>query len=247
MVKTRVHRRNHIFHKIHKNRTVITVRGTVKLANMYPGIVFKVIRNWLKSFSLLTTSKVICRSFLLTSLGTVVYEKLRTLVHPLKTTESTIDNIWSVLERYYSPKTHTLAQRYKFLKCTQQSGENINEFVVRIKNLAEKCKFGDYIPNDLSKTTSAELSKKALEDALRDKVIMGVSDAKIQQMLLEKKELTFERSVELAQNFELSKKDQESMSRSSYVNAISTRNGAQQSRGRSKSRSRVNHPKRNHS
>lgn len=146
------------------------------------------------------------RSFLLTSLGTVVYEKLRTLVHPLKPTESTIDNIWSVLERYYSPKTHTLAQRYKFLKCTQQSGENINEFVVRIKNLAEKCKFGDYIPNDLSKTTSAELRNKALEDALRDKVIMGVSDAKIQQMLLEKKELTFERSVELAQNFELSKK-----------------------------------------
>lgn len=65
-----------------------------------------------------------------------------------------------------------------------------------------------YIPNDLSKTLSAELRNKALEDALRGKVIMGVSDAKIQQLLLDKKELKFERSMELAQNFELSKKDQ---------------------------------------
>lgn len=128
------------------------------------------------------------RSFLLTSLGTVSYEKLRTLVHPSKPTECTIDHIWEVLERYYSPKTHTLAQRFKFLKSTQQSGETVNEFVVRIKNLAEKCKFGDYIPQDLANTSSAELRNKALEDALRDKMIMGLSDARIQQSLLEKKE-----------------------------------------------------------
>lgn len=88
------------------------------------------------------------QQFLLTSLGTVVYEKLRTLVHPTKPTECTLEVIWEALEKYYSPKTHTLAERYKFLKSTQQNGESIKEFVVRIKNLAERCKFGDYIPKD---------------------------------------------------------------------------------------------------
>ena len=160
------------------------------------------------------------KSFLLTSFGTVVYEKLRALVHPKKPSECEIGFIWEVLEKFYSPKSHTLTERYYFLKAYQQEGETIPEFIVRVKNLSEKCKFGDFIPNDLSTTTSAELKNKALESALLDKIIMGISDLRIQQKLLERTDLTYEKCIDLTTTLEMSRRDQVKMGQAGYVNAI---------------------------
>lgn len=160
------------------------------------------------------------RSFLIRSLGSIVYNKLRTHLYPRNPTKCNIDVILEALETYYSPSSHTLPIRYKFFKLSQDPGESIANYVIRIKNLAEKCEFGNFIPKDLSTTTSTELYTLALEDALLSKLIIGLLDSKIQQSLLETSNLTFKTAVDLATNIEMSKWEQERLriSRSTYKN-----------------------------
>lgn len=187
------------------------------------------------------------KSCLMISIGTEVYEKMRALIHPRKPQDIDIDEIWKVLANYYSPKTHVMTERFKFLKSTQMLGESMQDFVARIKHLAEKCNFGSYIPTDLPNCT--ELRKKALEEYLRDQLILGVADAHMQQQLLSKVEPTFEECVLLATNLESSRKNQESLAGNTYqVNAVRSRQvnfhkgGKADGRDRSRSRSAYHSP-----
>lgn len=149
-----------------------TISG--KITEYVPGDCFKSYRELAEEFFkiniILEDFKV---AFLLTSLGTVVYKNLRTFLQPTKPRDCTIDKIFDVLEKYYTPRSHTYAERYKFLNVCQDHGETINEYQVRIKNLAEKCDFGEYIPDD-GKISVAELRNRALEDALCDRLLMGI-------------------------------------------------------------------------
>lgn len=166
------------------------------------------------------------RFILIKSMGSGVHKKLRTLVHPVKPTECDIEIIWEVLEKYYSPQSHsdTLALRHKFFNSSQESDESTADYAIRIKNLAVPCKFGNFIPNNLLITTSTttELRTLALEDALLSKFITGLLDSDIQQSLLTKKNLTFKTCVDLATNIEMSKSGEECLSPPTYTNANHT-------------------------
>lgn len=73
-----------------------------------------------------------------------------------------------------------MAERSKFHNRRQQPGETIVEYIVILKHLAASCKFGTF-----------------LEDALRDRLISGVSSEELRQKLISK-DITFIKAQELA-------------------------------------------------
>ena len=100
-------------------------------------------------------------------------------------------------------------QRFKFNTCVRQSSEKIAVYVARLRELTQFCEFGD-----------------SLEDMLRDRLICGVNDERLQRRLLAEPQLTFKKAMELSQTFESSMQDAKDlqsssrMPRAGLVNAI---------------------------
>ena len=75
-----------------------------------------------------------------------------------------------------------ILQRFKFGSRKQKPGESIATFTSELRRLSEHCNFGN-----------------TLDDMLRDRIVCGISDARLQRRLLAEPELTLKRALELAQ------------------------------------------------
>ena len=78
-----------------------------------------------------------------------------------------------------------IVQRFKFNLRVQAVGENISSFVTELRNIAEHCQF-----------------ENTLEDMLRDRLVCGTNDERLQRILLSEPTLTFKKAYEKAQAFE---------------------------------------------
>ncbi len=79
--------------------------------------------------------------------------------------------------------------RFKFIACVRNQGESVS-FVARLRQLTEHCSYGT-----------------ALEEMLRDRIVGGINDERLQRRLLAEPELTFTKAVDLAQAYESAAKD----------------------------------------
>jgi hypothetical protein len=137
-------------------------------------------------------------SVLITVIGPRNLAILSDLVAPSEVDSKTYAELTAVLESHFSPKKLIVAERFMFYSRTQKPGETISEFVVSIKHLATTCKFGSF-----------------LNDALRDKLVAGISNENIRQKLLSE-EKGFKETLELAIRLEQAEK-QSNMFGSSHV------------------------------
>lgn len=80
-------------------------------------------------------------------------------------------------------------QRFTFNARRQHEGESVADFVAFLRQLAEHCEFGT-----------------ALEDMLRDRIVCGILNARVQRRLLAEPKLTLNKAVEVAQTAELAEK-----------------------------------------
>ena len=81
--------------------------------------------------------------------------------------------------------------RFKFNSCNRKAGEPVAEYVVHLRQLAKDCDF-----------------RGILNDMLRDRLVCGINDEKIQlKLLAEKDTLTFENAMELALAMEAASKN----------------------------------------
>ena len=101
-----------------------------------------------------------------------------------------VKEIVEALEHHFSPRLSVIVERFKFHSKSRQEGENVAEFVAGLRRLSEHCQFG---------TT--------LEDMLRDRLVCGLDDDRIQRRLLEERELSFEKAVEIALAHEMASKN----------------------------------------
>ena len=83
------------------------------------------------------------------------------------------------------PKPSIILERFKFFKRDRQENETIATYISELRKLTRDCEFG---------TT--------LEDMLRDRLVCGVRNNKIQQKLLSEATLTFEQAVTLSSAME---------------------------------------------
>lgn len=89
-----------------------------------------------------------------------------------------------ILQDYWQPKPSEIVQRFNFHSRVQKQGESVADYVAELHQLSEHCGFQD------------------LENMLRDRLVCGVRDARIQKKLLAETGLTFKKAFDTAQAVE---------------------------------------------
>ncbi|KAF0988139.1 hypothetical protein HZS_2677 [Henneguya salminicola] len=93
------------------------------------------------------------------------------------------------IEICFSPKPLILSERYQFWTTSQMEQETISEYSLRIQKMSEFCNFQEF-----------------LDQALRDQFLIGFRDVQnnIRALLLAETDLSFKRTVEVAQRIQSS-------------------------------------------
>ena len=121
------------------------------------------------------------RAIFLSVCGAKTYALVRNLLQPKKPAETDLDEILKELDEHFSPKPSEIAERFKFYNHRQGDKESVAEFIAALKKLTEHCNFGN-----------------TLNAMLRDRLVCGIKDDKVQRKLLSEQKLTFKKAVELA-------------------------------------------------
>ncbi len=198
-------------------------------------------------------------SVFISIMGQEVYDTLKSLTLPDKPSSKSFDDLSTIFGGHFAPSRNKRAERYKFNKAVQESGESISEFIVKLKTLAQTCKFGEFtVPVKVTEKVKVQSKKDEevievkvdekelvtncklliLDDVLTDRFIVGLHNQKIQQRLLNKDSMTFEECCLIATNMELAEKESEAIQPKSFVNKVSTTRGHSKSRKRGRSMSR---------
>ena len=115
---------------------------------------------------------------LLSNIGAKTYGLLRNLVAPKAPEEKTFAEITSLLKSHFEPTPSVIAERYRFHRRDQASGESIVNYVAELRKLTTHCKF--------------EETKDFLQESLRDRFVCGLRSESIRKCLLtEDQKLTF--------------------------------------------------------
>ena len=152
---------------------------------------------------------------LLSVIGGKTYDLLRSLTAPQRPAERNFAQLCEILESHFSPKPLIIAERFRFYKRNQRSGETISEYCAALQRLTEHCNFG---------TT--------LSDALRDRLVCGLANEHVQRKLLVEAELTYDRAKSIALAAEAAAKDAEELRRqpAADVNKLKIQQAAVESR-----------------
>ena len=134
------------------------------------------------------------RAIFLTAVGASTYQRLRNLVAPAKPGEKTFQELCDILTTHHNPKPAVPLQRFRFNSRVQHPGESVASFVVALRGLSEHCEFGE-----------------TLEAMLRDRLVCGIADERVQRRLLSERELPFPKALDIAKAMESAGKDTEEM------------------------------------
>ncbi|XP_055711707.1 uncharacterized protein LOC129806892 [Phlebotomus papatasi] len=107
-----------------------------------------------------------CAIFL-SFVGAETYKTLKAAIYPEAVRSKTYTEIIEVLKGKFAPKRSIIGERFVFYKRDQLEGETISEFVMALQTLAETCDFGEFLPW-----------------ALRDRLVMGLSNERIKEKLI---------------------------------------------------------------
>ncbi|KAJ8029499.1 hypothetical protein HOLleu_28908 [Holothuria leucospilota] len=92
--------------------------------------------------------------------------------------------------KHQNPTPSETVQRCKFNSRFRKQGESVSSYVAELRALAQYCNYG---------TT--------LNDMLRDRLVCGINNDRIQRNLLSKSSLTFETALEIAIGLETASKN----------------------------------------
>ena len=130
------------------------------------------------------------RAILLSESGAATYKLIRSLVAPRKPNEVDYKDLLTKAKAHFAPTCSTIVQRYKFNIRVRQPGKTVAAYVAELRTLSTHCAYGEM-----------------LEDLLRDRLVCGISDVRLQCRLLAEPNLTFNKAVEIAQATETVEKD----------------------------------------
>ena len=118
------------------------------------------------------------RSILLSVCGAKTYKFIRNLVAAEKPDSKSFKELAEIV------------QRFKFNSRFRKEGESISTYVAELRQLTEHCNFGT-----------------ALEDMLRDRLVCGINEDRIQRRLLSETTLNFKKAYEIAVGMEIAAKN----------------------------------------
>ncbi|CAC5409230.1 unnamed protein product [Mytilus coruscus] len=115
---------------------------------------------------------------------------MRNLSARKKPGEKTYDDIVKLVTDHQNPKPSSIVQRCKFNSRSRQPNESVSQFVAELRQISELC---DY--------------KATLDDMLRDRLVCGIKEDRIQRRLLAEPGLTFKKAMEVATAMEMAAKN----------------------------------------
>ena len=89
------------------------------------------------------------------------------------------------MKNHYTPPPSEIVQRFRFNSRFRKPSESVSTYVAELRALAEYCNFGD-----------------TLTLMLRDRLVCGINDENTQRLLLAKKDLTYDKALEIARSQE---------------------------------------------
>ena len=130
------------------------------------------------------------RAILLSVCGATTYQLIRNLVAPAKPVDKSFRELVTLVKEHHTPPPSVTVQRFNFNSRSQKDGETVAQFVAELRRLLEHCAFQD-----------------TLDDMLRDRLVCGIKDSRVQRRLLSETDLTFKKAFELAQASEVAEKN----------------------------------------
>lgn len=99
-----------------------------------------------------------------------------------------------LIEKYVNPRVNECFERYTFFKRIQKEGESFEHFLTDCKHLVKSCNFNSIDP-----------SQTVEEKALRDKIVIGISDHTTREALLRIDQLTLDKAINFCRTSEQAK------------------------------------------
>ncbi|CAC5376393.1 unnamed protein product [Mytilus coruscus] len=130
------------------------------------------------------------RAIFLSACGKKTYKLMRNLNAPQKPGKKSYDDIVKLVTDHQNPKPSSIVQRCIFNSRSRQPNESVSQFVAELRQISEHC---DY--------------KATLDDMLRDRLVCGIKEDRIQRRLLAEPGLTFKKAMEVATAMEMAAKN----------------------------------------
>ncbi|XP_024890648.1 uncharacterized protein K02A2.6-like, partial [Temnothorax curvispinosus] len=140
-----------------------------------------------KIFKVPTEQQVL---YLLHFIGTSAFDVICDKLAPADPYTATFETLVTSLAEFYAPEPLEIAENFRFHQRKQKDGESVKDYVAALHKLSARCNFGAY-----------------LKTALRNQFVFGLASSRAQSRLLEMKDLTFEKAIQVATSMELSEKD----------------------------------------
>ena len=109
----------------------------------------------------------------------------------------------AILKKHYDPEPIIIAERFHFYQRSQSAGESIGDHLTNLRQLASRCKFGDF-----------------LGETLRDRLICVMQSENTQKMLLTKANLTLDKALEISQGMEAAALKSKELKGSHYSSSV---------------------------
>ena len=130
------------------------------------------------------------QAILLSICGASTYQLIRDLVAPAKPISKSFPKLVKLVKDHHQPPPSFIVQRFNFNIQSQKEGETVSAFVAGLRWRSEHCKF-----------------EATLDDMLRDRLVCGVQDKRLQQCLLAEENLTFKIAMEVSQAVEAAERN----------------------------------------
>ena len=137
------------------------------------------------------------KAILLSSVGAKMYKLMCSLAQPKQPHEYSYSEIDSLVRGHQSPKPSIIVSRFKFNSRVRKSDESVRQYVAELRKLSEHCNYGDQ-----------------LTEMLRDRLVCGIADVRVQTKLLAEKTLSFDKALEIATAMETAQANSQSISSS---------------------------------
>ncbi|XP_060543046.1 uncharacterized protein K02A2.6-like [Pantherophis guttatus] len=148
---------------------------------------------FMEANDLLSLSEQRKKALFLTHCGPAVFKMAKALAAPADLKTMTWTTLQEILKAHYAPQASSLVRRHEFYRRDQREGETISAFVATLREIAAACDFLN------------------LEEAMRDRLVLGLRDLTLQSRLLARPQITFKEALEEASATEASQKSAAAM------------------------------------
>ncbi|KAG8123230.1 hypothetical protein E2320_018789 [Naja naja] len=141
------------------------------------------------------------RALFLGYCGNHLYKTARTLAAPKDVEAMEWKELQKMLEEHYAPAASSLAHRLDFYSREQKPGETINDYLTNLQDITAGCEFEN------------------VEITLRNRIVVGMRDLRLQRKLITKKSISSKEVMEEARAAEILEKTAAKIEKSKSVHS----------------------------